>query len=216
MCNKQTFFFSFSFCYLLALTCALPAHVPSYKLPKLTNSTDYDNSLISTTDRLGVPQPKTQLTTPLPQFEYALLGQDPKDQRWYRVSLTPTAGKSGFRAQIATRQSPPYDNQLAHKHDKTIAELLKFLDSSEEQNLLKVYRELLASEQYNAQNLKLKRNAQNEIEVITDWDGNDSKTDGNHSLLLIDESSTPTPTANQSNSDNKMVKNFVYFIKGLK
>ncbi|XP_064549128.1 uncharacterized protein LOC135435832 [Drosophila montana] len=202
---------------LLALGQALPVDVPrynqlGYKQPQLSNSSGYNN-LVPTTDRLGVTA-----TTAAPQFEYALLGQDPEDQHWYRVSLTPTGHKSGYRAQFSTRKSPPYDAQQAHKHDKTIKELLNFLEKSEEHNLLKVYGQLLASEDYNDQDGKSKRNVDKiEIELDNDLDvRNHLRTDPNRPLVLVGELQGNTPGNSQNGSDSSMVKNFVYFIKGLK
>ncbi|XP_022220143.2 uncharacterized protein LOC111072522 [Drosophila obscura] len=126
---------------------ALPTDVARYN--KLGQSpptpTDCRNSSTdSTTNQLGLD---TEGTTSPPDFEYALLGQDPKDQHWYRVSLTPTKNQTVFRAQFATRKQPPFDEQMAHRHDKTIGELLDWLDHSEERNLLQVYRNLLEDEQ---------------------------------------------------------------------
>ncbi|KRF98378.1 uncharacterized protein Dwil_GK27343, partial [Drosophila willistoni] len=127
--------------------------VPVEMLPRFKHlghrpnvSTNLAAELISTTTT--TPSPALQ---PEPaNFEYALLGQDPKDQHWYRVSLTPkVAGNKsggGYRAQFATRKLPPYNEQLAHKHDKTITDLLNWLEQSEERNLLKVYQNLLAHE----------------------------------------------------------------------
>ncbi|KAL7740444.1 hypothetical protein ACLKA6_013237 [Drosophila palustris] len=203
---------SICICSLVAFADALPMDVPRYnqlghKPAQQNNSSGYDNnnSLVPTTDRLGVTS-----TTPTPQFEYALLGQDPKDQRWYRVSLTPTSNKSGYRAQFATRKSPPFDAQLAHKHDKTIQDLLSFLEKSEEHNLVKVYGQLLESEE---QESKTKRDADNELDV----DSNPLITDGNRPLILVGElPETVTPPTGQNGTDASMVNNFVYFIKGLK
>lgn len=154
----------------------------------------------------------TTTAAPAPQFEYALLGQDPKDQHWYRVSLTPTGSKTGFRVQFATRTSPPFDAQLAHKHDKTIKELLDFLEKTEEQNLVKIYGQLLAAN--DNENAQIKRNV--ELEVENELDAKRQlRRDG--PLLLVGEMPvTATPTAPHNVSDATMVKNFVYFIKGLK
>ncbi|KAH8404817.1 hypothetical protein KR222_004530, partial [Zaprionus bogoriensis] len=187
----------------------------SHNLPQNGNYSGQrrNNSYIQTTDRLG-GQPTTT-PTPAPQFEYALLGQDPEDQHWYRVSLTPTGGKAGYRAQFATRKSPPFDAQLAHKHDKTIKELLDFLERSEEHNLLKVYGQLLGSEDEDS---KIKRAVDNELERQPEVQAKDLlRTDGGRPLLLVGELS---PTANSDSPQNgtttSMVKNFVYFLKGLK
>lgn len=157
-------------------------------------------------------------TTPTSQFEYALLGQDPTDQHWYRVRLTPLDNKSGYRAQFSTRKSPPYSAQQAHKHDKTITELLNFLEKSEEHNLLKAYGQLLASEEYNDQEGKIKQNVDKiEIQMDNDVDlKGHLKTDPNHPLILVGELDGPTITNNQSGTESNTVKNFVYFIKGLK
>ncbi|KAH8377400.1 hypothetical protein KR093_005288, partial [Drosophila rubida] len=175
-----------------------------------------NNKLVPTTDRLGGKRPEPTVSTPAPQFEYALLGQDPEDQRWYRVSLTPTGKTSGYRVQFATRKSPPFDAQLAHKHDKTIQELLNFLERSEEHNLLKVYGQLLASEDHESKN---KRNVDDELDGDNHLEVKQLlKTNGNRPLLLVGElpgSDTPHTTG-QNGTESSMVKNFVYFIKGLK
>ncbi|EDW03182.1 GH11096 [Drosophila grimshawi] len=219
--KKQTL--SIIICTLIAFGSAMPVDVPlykqlGYKKPSGTNSSGYNNNVVTSTNRLGGTTIMTT-TTPTPQFEYALLGQDPKDQHWYRVSLTPTDNKSGYRAQFATRRSPPYDAEQAHKHDKTIKELLNFLENSEEHNLLKVYGQILDSEDYNDQNAKEKRNGEKfEIDVGNDLDIKTvSKTDGNRPLALAGELTVATPPTNSQNgSDSTMFKNFVYFIKGLK
>ncbi|XP_062132190.1 uncharacterized protein LOC133842908 [Drosophila sulfurigaster albostrigata] len=213
-------------CLMQVSAGALPMEVPRYnqlghKPPQATNSSAYNSSLVPTTDRLGGKHPEQTVTTAAPQFEYALLGHDPEDQRWYRVSLTPTNNnnKFGYRAQFATRKSPPFDAQLAHKHDKTIQELLNFLERSEEHNLLKVYGQLLASEDHDES--KIKRNIDDEI------DGEENKlevkqllkSNGNRPLLLVGElpaNTTPPHNKGQNGTEASMVKNFVYFIKGLK
>ncbi|KAH8273923.1 hypothetical protein KR044_003407, partial [Drosophila immigrans] len=175
-----------------------------------------NSSVVWTTDHLGGKRPEQTGSSATPQFEYALLGQDPEDQRWYRVSLTPTSNKSGYRARFATRKSPPFDAQLAHKHDKTIQELLNFLERSEEHNLLKVYDQLLASED---QESKIKRNVDDELQAENQLEVKQLlKTNDNRPLLLVGElpeSATPH-TSSQNGTESSMVKNFVYFIKGLK
>lgn len=178
---------------------------------------------MQTTDRLGTkPRPTTTTIAPLtpaPQFEYALLGQDPEDQRWYRVSLTPTGGKqTGYHAQFATRTSPPIDAQLAHKHDKTIKELLEFLEKTEEHNLLKVYGQLVASDE--DEEAKIRKDVDNELEVEQEPEiqtKRQIRIDGGRPVLIVGElPATATPTTAQNASDSSMVNNFVYFIKGLK
>lgn len=190
-----------------------------------------NNSVIATTDRLGVPattpSPTPSATPtptpmprprPTPQFEYALLGQDSRDQHWYRVSLTPLDNKSGYRAQLAMRQPPPYDSQQAHKHDKMITELLNFLDKSEEHNLQKAYSQLLASAEYNDEESKMKQGVdKTEVQMDDDVDlKSHLKTDPNHRLILVAELPGATTANNQSGNDSNMVNNLVYFIKGLK
>ncbi|XP_034473939.1 uncharacterized protein LOC117781298 [Drosophila innubila] len=209
------FAITISICCLVAFADALPMDVPRYnqlghKPAQQTNSSGYNNSLVPTTDRLGVTA-----TTPTPQFEYALLGQDPEDQHWYRVSLTPTSNKSGYRAQFSTRKSPPFDAQLAHKHDKTIQDLLNFLDKSEEHNLLKVYGQLLARDD---QESKSKRNVDNELDVDNQLEINNLlKSNGNRPLLLVGElPDSDAASTSQNGTDVSMVKDLVYFIKGLK
>lgn len=161
----------------------------------------------------------TSTPTPGPQFEYALLGQDPEDQRWYRVSLTPTGSKqTGYHAQFATRTSPPYDAQLTHKHDKTIKELLDFLEKTEEHNLLKVYGQLVASD--DDEEAKIKRDVDNELEVEQESQiqtKRQLRIDGGRPVLIVGElPATATPSTAHNATDSSMVNNFVYFIKGLK
>lgn len=182
-----------------------------------------NNSVIATTDRLGVPATTpsptpTPTPRPMPHFEYALLGQDSRDQHWYRVSLTPLDNKSGYRAQFATRQPPPYDSQQAHKHDKIITELLNFLDKSEQHNLQKAYGQLLASAEYNDEDGKIKQNVDKaEVQMDDDVDLKSHLTaDPNNRLILVAELPEATTANNQSGNDSNMVNNFVYFIKGLK
>ncbi|XP_017857662.1 PREDICTED: uncharacterized protein LOC108610217 [Drosophila arizonae] len=213
---------------LLGLALTLPLEEPrynqlSYKHDQLANSTMCNNSIIATTDRLGVPATTpsptpTPTPRPTPQFEYALLGQDSRDQHWYRVSLKPLDNKSGYRAQFATRQPPPYDSQQAHKHDKMITELLNFLDKSEEHNLQKAYSQLLASAEYNDEESKMKQSVdKTDVQMHDDVDlKSHLKTDPNHRLILVAELQGATTTNNQSGSDSTVVNNLVYFIKGLK
>ncbi|TDG39512.1 hypothetical protein AWZ03_014066 [Drosophila navojoa] len=209
---------------LLGLALTLPLEEPrynqlGYKHDQLANSTMCNNTVIATTDRLGVPATTpSPAPGPTPQFEYALLGQDSRDQHWYRVSLTPLDNKLGYRAQFATRQPPPYDSKQAHKHDKMITELLYFLDKSEEHNLQKAYGQLLASADYNDEEGKMKPSVDKTVVQMDDDADFKShlKTDPNQRLIFLAELPGGTTANNQSGNDSSMVNNFVYFIKGLK
>ncbi|BFF93746.1 uncharacterized protein DMAD_11535 [Drosophila madeirensis] len=187
---------------------ALPTDVARYnKLGQSpTAATECKNSsVVPTTTNLD-----TDRKTSPPDFEYALLGQDPKDQHWYRVSLTPTKNQTGYRAQFATRKQPPFDEQMAHRHDKTIGELLDWLDHSEERNLLQVYRDLLEDEQ---RKLEANQRLDNEIERATKKYFQKS----NNQLHLVgEEATTPAPASSPNGIEPKDVQDFVYFIKGLK
>ncbi|XP_016978849.1 uncharacterized protein LOC108044091 [Drosophila rhopaloa] len=156
---------------------------------------------------------KTETSSAAPDFEYALLGEDPKDQQWFRVSLTPKTNKTGYRAQFATRKHPPFDAQVAHRHDKTIQDLLNWLDRSEDQSLWKVYRDLLEYTPQ-AQSSQEFPNS-NEIEKEERFPRKHGCQKHNNRLFLVGEettSTTPTPSPSNSQSSN----NLVYFIKGLK
>ncbi|KAH8263881.1 hypothetical protein KR038_008811 [Drosophila bunnanda] len=157
------------------------------------------------------PTLRTEETTSAPSvFEYSLLGQDPKDQHWYRVSLTPKANNTAYRAQFATRKHPPFDEKLAHRHDKTIQDLLNWLDRSEDQSLWQTYRDLL---EYPPQEVQSARNG----------NGLESKEqvpkkacDRRDHLLLVGDKGTftstrPTPVEGEL----KRRDGFVYFVKGL-
>ncbi|EDW37093.1 GL25705 [Drosophila persimilis] len=183
---------------------ALPADVARYnKLGQSpTKPASLNCSAATTTNRLGLD---TESTPSPPEFEYALLGQDPKDQHWYRVSLTPTKNQTGYRAQFATRKQPPFDDQVAHKHDRTIGELLDWLDHSEERKLLQVYRDVLDDEQR-----ETNQRLDNEVRSESDL----RPTKSNHQLHLVGEETT-TPAQSPNESEPQAVQNFVYFIKGL-
>jgi len=167
---------------------------------------------VSTTNNLGV---NLDTSSPAPDFEYALLGEDPKDQQWFRVSLTPKTNKTGYRAQFATRKHPPFDSQVAHRHDKTIQDLLNWLDRSEDQSLLKVYRDLLAYTPQAESSQEFPHGNEIEKEVKVPRKQGCQRHD--HRLFLVEEEGTSSTTSSPSGqSQPQSANNLVYFIKGLK
>ncbi|KAH8266676.1 hypothetical protein KR018_009524, partial [Drosophila ironensis] len=150
----------------------------------------------------------------VPDFEYTLLGKDPKDQHWYRVSLTSKSksNHTGYWAQFATRKHPPFDEEIAHRHDKTIKDLLDWLDRSEDQSLWRVYRDLLEKPPQ-AQSAKEFEN-DNKIET----DGFQVPRKDSYPELVVDKktratTSTKRPvTEHSSNTPN----NLFYYVKSLK
>ncbi|XP_070140374.1 uncharacterized protein [Drosophila kikkawai] len=168
-----------------------------------------NNGNMTTIKYPGLQTDRTTSATPV--FEYSLLGEDPKDQHWYRVSLTPKANNSAYRAQFATRKHPPFDEQLAHRHDKTIQDLLNWLDRSEDQNLWQTYRDLLeypsleAHSERNGNELEHKEQVPRKV-----CDRRD------HLLLVGDERTTTSTQPTPIEGELKSGDGFVYFVKGLK
>ncbi|XP_043660314.1 uncharacterized protein LOC122624701 [Drosophila teissieri] len=172
-----------------------------------------NNSEVSTTDRLGLLQETSSVA---PDFEYALLGEDPQDQQWFRVSLTPKTNKTVYRAQFATRKHPPFNSQVAHRHDKTIQDLLNWLDRSEDQSLWKVYRDLLEYTPQ-AQSSSQEYSNGNEIEKAKKVSKKQECHRRNHRLLLVDDEGTSTTTSSTpSKSPTQATHELVYFLKGPK
>ncbi|XP_020809462.1 uncharacterized protein LOC110185110 isoform X1 [Drosophila serrata] len=160
------------------------------------------------------PRLRTEETTSATSvFEYSLLGQDPKDQHWYRVSLTPKANNTAYRAQFATRKHPPFDEKLAHRHDKTIQDLLNWLDRSEDQNLWQTYRDLLEYPSLEVQS------AQNDNGLESSSKEQVPKklcNRGDHLLLVGDKGTTTSTRPTPIEGELKRRDGFVYFVKGLK
>ncbi|KAH8248388.1 hypothetical protein KR032_005607, partial [Drosophila birchii] len=150
-----------------------------------------------------------ETTSGTPVFEYSLLGQDPKDQHWYRVSLTPKENRTAYKAQFATRKHPPFDEKLAHRHDKTIQDLLNWLDRSEDQNLWQTYRDLLEYPSPEAQPAGngLENKDQVPKKVCDNRD---------HLLLARDAETTTSTPRTPIRGELKKADGFVYFVQGLK
>lgn len=169
-----------------------------------------NNSVVSTTDHLGLLQETSSVA---PDFEYSLLGEDPQDQQWFRVSLTPKTNKTGYRAQFATRKHPPFNSQVAHRHDKTIQDLLNWLDRSEDQSLWKVYRDLLEYTPQ-AQSSSQEYPNGNVIEKAKKASQKQKCHRRNHRLLLVDEDGTSTTTSLPPSKDQTQpTHELVYFIR---
>ncbi|XP_030377868.1 uncharacterized protein LOC115626615 [Scaptodrosophila lebanonensis] len=224
MRNIQTFCIAITIC-LMANVKAKPTETRRYKhlgysstaAPNIGN-VNYNGSSIQTSNQLPIsPTIKAKnsyTSTPsTPHFEYVLLGQDPKDQEWYRLSLVPKVGKSSLKAQISTRIAPPYDKQQTLKHDKTIKQLVEWLESTEERNLIKVYKDMLENDE------ELKRKNDEDIVIPADSAEYETRSqldrENNGQLLLVDGGCKQGPT-NSTEDEPKVVNNFVYFIKGLK
>ncbi|XP_032310992.1 uncharacterized protein LOC6504319 [Drosophila ananassae] len=199
----------FLFCVMASSGNAIPAGLPRYNRLGQGPSAALNSSFLASNLQLGY---RTESTSVVPDFEYALLGQDPKDQDWYRVSLTPKTNKTGYRAQFATRKHPPFDEEMAHRHDKTIQDLLNWLERSEDQSLWKVYRDLLgpSTEHFTGDN---------KIENREQVPRKPSCPDQNQHLLLVGDEGTDVTTSTSqppTGDSSKTANNFVYFIKGLK
>ncbi|XP_017067968.2 uncharacterized protein LOC108105759 [Drosophila eugracilis] len=200
------------FCMMVSGVVALPTELTRYTQLGQGPLLETNKTVVSTTNRLGL-QPESSSATP--DFEYALLGEDPQDQQWFRVSLTPKTNKTGYRAQFATRKHPPFDSQVAHRHDKTIQDLLNWLDRSEDQSLWKVYRDLLeytpqaqSSEEYPNDN-KIEKE-----ERVQRKQGCQKQS---HRLLLVgDDETSSAKSPPRTKSQPETGSNMVYFIKGLK
>ncbi|KAH8292816.1 hypothetical protein KR054_008923 [Drosophila jambulina] len=188
---------------------AMPPELPRYSQLGLGPHSEATNSNMTSVKYPG-PQTK-EPTSATPVFEYSLLGQDPKDQHWYRVSLTPKANNTAYRAQFSTREHPPFDEQLAHRHDKTIQDLLNWLDRSEDQNLWKTYRDLLDYPSLGAQS------ARNDNELESKEQVPRNACDRRDHLLLVDDAATTTSTP-QTPIEGELKKGdgYVYLVKGLK
>ncbi|KAH8260433.1 hypothetical protein KR026_012266, partial [Drosophila bipectinata] len=187
---------------------SIPAGLPRYNQLGQGPHAALNNSFVAANLQLGYPKESTSV---VPDFEYALLGQDPKDQDWYRVSLTPKTNKTGYRAQFATRKHPPFDQEMAHRHDKTIQDLLNWLDRAEDQSLWKVYRDLLGPSTEHFPGKKI----ENQEQVTR----KPPCPDQNQQLLLVGDEATDTTTSTSqppNDDSSKTANNFVYFIKGLK
>ncbi|KAI8043218.1 uncharacterized protein LOC128261912 [Drosophila gunungcola] len=197
------------FCLMVSGGFAVPTELVRYSQLGDGPPPEVNISSVTTTDNLIL---KTETSSAAPEFEYALIGEDPQDQQWFRVSLTPKTNKTGYRAQFATRKHPPFDAQVAHRHDKTIQDLLNWLDRSEDQSLWKVYRDLL---EYTPQAQRSQEfPISNEIEKEGKVPRKQGCRNNNHRLLLEGEeptSTSPSPSPSKTQSPN----NLVYFIKGL-
>ncbi|XP_017002562.2 uncharacterized protein [Drosophila takahashii] len=192
---------------------AIPTELTRYSQLGQGPLTEANNSVVSTTNQLGL---QADTSSVAPDFEYALLGEDPQDQQWFRVSLTPKTNKTGYRAQFATRKHPPFDSQVAHRHDKTIQDLLNWLDRSEDQSLWKVYRDLLAYTPQAESSQEFEPHG-NEIEKEEKVPRKQGCPRHNHRLLLVgDEGTSTTKLPPTSKSQRQSESNMVYFIKGLK
>ncbi|XP_017047732.2 uncharacterized protein LOC108092603 [Drosophila ficusphila] len=201
------------FCIMVSSGVAIPTELARYtQLGQGPQLEVNNNSYVSTTNQLGL---QTETSSAAPDFEYALLGEDPQDQQWFRVSLTPKTNKTGYRAQFATRKHPPFDAQVAHRHDKTIQDLLNWLDRSEDQSLWKVYRDLLEySPQAQASQEIPNGNAIEKEEKVP---RKKECQRHHHPLILIGEEGTSTtPSPSPHKNQPQTVNNLVYFIKGRK
>ncbi|XP_033160608.1 uncharacterized protein LOC117141320 [Drosophila mauritiana] len=168
------------------------------------------NNSVVTTDHLGL-LPETSSVAP--DFEYSLIGEDPHDQQWFRVSLTPKTNKTGYRAQFATRKHPPFNSQVAHRHDKTIQDLLNWLDRSEDQSLWKVYRDILEYAPQ-AQSSSQEYPNRNEVEKEKKATQKQKCHRRNHRLLLVDGEGTSTTTSlPPSKLQAQPTHELVYFIR---
>ncbi|XP_017105296.3 uncharacterized protein [Drosophila bipectinata] len=199
----------FLFCVLASSGNCIPAGLPRYNQLGQGPPAALNNSFAAANLQLGYPKESTSV---VPDFEYALLGQDPKDQDWYRVSLTPKTNKTGYRAQFATRKHPPFDQEMAHRHDKTIQDLLNWLDRAEDQSLWKVYRDLLGP---STEHLPGAKKIENQEQITR----KPPCPDQNQQLLLVGDEATDTTTSTSqppNDDSSKTANNFVYFIKGLK
>ncbi|XP_016961791.1 uncharacterized protein LOC108032479 [Drosophila biarmipes] len=200
------------FCMMASYGLAIPTELTRYTQLGQGPLSEANNSAVSTTNNLGH---KLDTSSPAPDFEYALLGEDPQDQQWFRVSLTPKTNKTGYRAQFATRKHPPFDSQVAHRHDKTIQDLLNWLDRSEDQSLWKVYRDLLSYTPQADSSQEYPHG--NKIEKGEKVSRKQACPRHEHRLLLVGEeesSTTTSPPAQKSQPQS--ARNLVYFIKGLK
>ncbi|XP_017132218.1 uncharacterized protein LOC108149285 [Drosophila elegans] len=197
------------FCMMACGGLTLPTELVRYSQLGDGPPPEVNISSVTASDNLVL---KTDTSSAAPEFEYTLIGEDPKDQQWFRVSLTPKANKTGYRAQFATRKHPPFDAKVAHRHDKTIQDLLNWLDRSEDQSLWKVYRDLL---EYTPQAQRSQESpSSNEIVKEGKVPRKQGCRNNNHRLLLVGEEPTST-TASASPSKTQSPDNLVYFIKGL-
>ncbi|KAH8413022.1 hypothetical protein KR009_007443 [Drosophila setifemur] len=191
---------------------AIPAELPRYTQLGQGPQLEANGSVSAAINQLGS---QTETSSVSPDFEYSMLGQDPQDQHWFRVSLTPKTNKAGYRAQFATRKQPPFDEHIAHRHDKTIQDLLNWLERSEDQNLWRVYRDLLGNTPKPQTAHKFHDNNVLEIDGQEPW--KKGCHESNHQLLLIgEEGSISSTTHSPTEQPSKTANNFVYFVKGLK
>ncbi|EDV58678.2 uncharacterized protein LOC6542301 [Drosophila erecta] len=201
------------FCMMASGGRAIPTELTRYSQLGQGPLAPANNSVVSTTDHLGLLHESSSVA---PDFEYALLGEDPQDQQWFRVSLTPKTNKTVYRAQFATRKHPPFNSEVAHRHDKTIQDLLNWLDRSEDQSLWKVYRDLL---EYTPQAQSSSQEYPNgdKIEKAKKLSTKQECHRRNHRLLLVDDEGTSTTTSSPpSKSPMQPTHELVYFIKGPK